>query len=174
MAYDFKCFQAVGPDAEQEYEAFAAGETVQPDSAAELILWRRGSSPASELAYSATEAAQVAAEPAVQGSTKPRRGDEKLREARAKLVRLKQAVRAVTARIKYLDPKLQSIAQHGQIGIDFNTMMKQLEQLNSEVHQNPNRFEFIMIQRYPIVMKTIGTLHHRLNELEQQTSRSVG
>lgn len=175
MAYNIESFHVVGTDDPgQELQKSPAVEFDQPDSPAELVLWRYGARPASELAYNDTRDAHVVAEPSPHGTAKPRRGDEKIREARAKLVRMKQAVRAVTARIKYLDPKRQSIAQHGEIGTEFSKMMKQLEQLNSEVHKNPNRFELIMISGYPHIMKTISTLHHQLNELEKQTSRSVG
>lgn len=173
MAYDLHNLQSVtcvGGD--ERYSEVPEVEGDHRAEAADLLLWRHGARSVFELAYGVTDDKHQAD----QHSTfkKPSPEEKRIREARAKLVRLRQAIRAVTSRIKYLDSRLQAIASNGEIKTIFTLMMKQLEQLNIEVQKNPNRFESIMINKYDGIMKTISALHVQLNELETQTMNSVG
>lgn len=92
--------------------------------------------------------------------------EEQLRLAREQLVDLERALNRVTWRVRLLDSKPQEIALTGEIRIDLEHMMEQLEELRREVKRYPNQFEWVMARRYPPLEQRIETIDRKLDDVE--------
>lgn len=101
-----------------------------------------------------------------QPSPKFREAETQIKKARKRLVRLQQELRTVTYRVKHLDPSIQARAFTGEVQIDLEHMMEQLNELNREVKKHPNQFEWVMAEKYGPLMKRIETINRKLTELE--------
>lgn len=171
MTYDLKNLQMIAGTALPDELRPEVVQIVPGQSAptAQLTFLRPYADSPWELAYEVRNdeqysAAQFAAE-------KGRDPKAKVRDAHAKVVRLRREVTAVTTRIKYLDAKHQVIVSQGDIRTDFNRMMEQLEQLLKETRKDPEKFELIVSRKYDGIMETINTIKRKVNALESPTPK---
>ncbi len=95
-------------------------------------------------------------------------------KARAKLDGLNQAVRSVTSAVMCLNPEAKREALAGEVKIDLEHMMEQLNELNTEVQQDRSKFEVVVTKRYDALIARTQTIHRKLNELVYPRRVGVG
>lgn len=54
----------------------------------------------------------------------------------------------------------------GEIHIDVDHLTEQMAKLNAKVHEDPDRFEDIVVKRYDAIADRIATILRKLDELE--------
>lgn len=93
--------------------------------------------------------------------------EARLHKSRAKLDRLSFEIARLHTRVQCLDPALQQRLFSSGFQVEWDHLTEQLTDLNAKVMQRGDRFEFIINERYDLLIERIIAVDRRLDELEK-------